>query len=313
MKTLIIDPLSHLFSELVTRKSLSEYFYTENIPAQEVEIIIIKTFTCVDEDFLKNYPKLKLIIRAGSGYDNIDLATARKNGVYVCNTPETNVIPAYEHTISLIFLLLKQHQKGKYNLFHHKWKEDLPRNWELQDLKALVVGVGRIGNRVARFLLNQGAQVQGVDPYLTPSEWQECGINKVSYVEGLKWCNLISYHCPLTSETKDYFSHETLNSLLEPAWLINTARGGIINDEALLKGLQEGKILGAGLDVFRKEPNPDLPYRDFANVYLTPHTGAYTINAPRRMTEEILQVWEAFVFHNRLLNEVKEYPPVEHR
>ncbi len=307
MKTLIVDPLAARFGELVEQNNYQQYFLTNGFQPEEIEIAVVKTFTRVDEGFLQKYPNLKLIIRAGSGYDNIDLEATRSRNVIVCNTPDANVIAAFEHTISLILALIKGHRPGMRNLEEKTWKEGLPRNWEISDLRVLIVGVGRIGNRVAGFLQRMGAEVRGVDPYLTQEEWQQKRVKEITYQKGIKWCNLISYHCPLTTETENYFNKQTLQSLIQPVWLINTARGGIINEEVLLQGLQEGKILGAGLDVFVNEPQPELPYRNFENIYLTPHTGAFTNKAQHRLAEEIIHIWEAFVFHKRIINEVKSY------
>jgi D-3-phosphoglycerate dehydrogenase len=305
LKTLIIDELSEYFDNLVIERGLSDYFYRDIPNPDDIGIIIVKTFTKVDSALLKKYPRLKMIIRAGTGYDNIDLEEAGKRGVVVCNTPEANVMAAFEQTLSFVFALLKQHQLGKANLQKRRWKEGHCLNLEIGDLKALIVGVGRIGSRVARFLREFGAEVYGVDPYLTTDEWREREAHHVNYQEGLKLCNLITYHCPLKAETEDYFSEATLKQLTHPVWLINTARGGIVNEQALLKGLKEGMILGAGLDVFEDEPDPQIPFGDFDNVYMTPHTGAYTAAARRRMAVELLKVWEAFIFHQRVINEVK--------
>jgi len=305
LKTLIVDELSEYFDKLVRERGLAEHFYRELANPDDVGIVIIKTFTRVDSAFLDRFPQLRMIIRAGTGYDNIDLEETEKKGIVVCNTPNANVNAAFEQTLSFIFALIKQHQLGKNNLQKRRWKEGHPLNPEIADLKALVVGVGRIGRRVARFLQEFDAEVYGVDPYLTVEEWKERGVKSITYTEGLKICNLITYHCPLTAETKNYFSAGTLQQLTQPVWLINTARGGIVNEEALLKGLKEKIILGAGLDVFENEPDPLIPFADFDNVCLTPHTGAYTEAARKRMAAELLEVWEAFVFHQRVINEVK--------
>ncbi len=306
MKTLVIDPLADSFWELVESKKLGKYFTAGNFPDQQIESVIIKTFTKVDEEFLNRFPKLRMIIRAGTGYDNIDLAAAKKRNIIVCNTPQANVLPAVEHTISFIFALLKQHQTGKQNIIDRKWKEEHLFNREISDLKTLIVGVGRIGSRVASLLQQLGAEVYGVDPYLTRSQWQQRGVKDISYREGLAWCNLITYHCPLTSETRNYFSGESLRMLKQPVYIVNTARGGVVDEKAILHGIEQGKILGAGLDVFLQEPNPQLSFAEYNNVYLTPHTGAYTLKARQRLSEEIIRVWLTYVTTGKVINEILE-------
>jgi len=302
MLTYVTDQQSDFFWKQVEKEDLREYFVTSVTDNRAVKIAIIKTYTHVDANFLDCYPDLKLIIRAGTGFDNIDLRETSARGIIVCNTPEANAKATFEHTLSFILSLIKQQQKSKANVIAEKWKDNLDWNVEIGDLRLLVVGVGRIGTKVAQTMQSLGARVWGVDPYLSDEEWLTKEIEKTTYEKGIKLSNMISYHCPLTCETRDYFSGDTLNTLENPLWLINTARGGIINENALAKGLESGKILGAGLDVFEMEPLPKIPFAHQSNVYITPHTGAYTEAAKKRITLEIIKVWKSFVLDKNPLN-----------
>ncbi len=302
MRTFVVDEMPLEFWDLVEKEGLSQYFFKECGISALVDAVIIKTPTKVDKDFLSNFPNLMFIIRAGTGFDNINLNLTTEYGITVCNTPESNSVSAFEHTISLILALIKQLPKSTNNVKKGKWKNGLDYNVEISDIKALIVGVGRIGTKTASFLKSMGAIVYGVDPYLSEKELIARNTIPVTYEEGLKFCNLISFHCPLTSETIDYFSEQTVTLLKKPIWLINTARGGIVNEQALFSGLQSGIILGAGLDVYDHEPNPVLPFQNCENIILTPHTGAYTKSAKLRINREVIAVWKSYVINNKAVN-----------
>ena len=182
MKTYVAEAMPDHFWQIIKENSWTDYFTDQ--PSDDIRIVIIRTNTVADADFFSQFPKLKLLIRAGTGFDNIDMQEAVKRGVQACNTPEANSISAYEHTISFIFALLKQHKIGMQNLLNENWKNGLQNNWEISDLKALIVGVGRVGTRVAQALQYFGADVKGVDPYIKKSDWNEKGITDTIYKEG---------------------------------------------------------------------------------------------------------------------------------
>jgi D-3-phosphoglycerate dehydrogenase len=246
-----------------------------------------------------------MIIRAGTGFDNIDVNYAENRNIHVCNTPDANAICAFEHTLSFILSMIKQHRIANENMTLGKWKADLNSNWEMSDLKALIVGVGRVGTRVANALKYFGARVKGVDPYLTDVDWQNKKVTSIIYKEGLKWCNLVSFHCPLNNETKNYFDDSVMDLTSNPIWLINTARGGIISLTSVKKGLENSKILGFATDVYSQEPSGELEISRFKNALLSPHIGSFTKKAKERLSQETLAVWKAFVFQNAILNPVQ--------
>lgn len=306
MKTLIFENFPDLFWKMVLENQWDQYFF--DIARQDIrtdaEIALIRTNTLLDNRTIDSMPNLRMIIRAGSGYDNIAISYARGKGICVCTTPEANAIAAFEHTITLIMALLKSIYPSREAVITGTWKKTLNPNWEITDLRALIVGMGRIGTRVARFLISNGAAVKGVDPFLSRSEWQKRNIENTDYEKGLQWCNLISYHCPLTSATVDYFSSSALMVLANPVWLINTARGRIVNWQALKSGLDDGRILGAALDVYPQEPYTAEKFLRRDNVLLSPHSAAMTERAKKRMVEETLRVWADFVFKKQTLCEV---------
>ncbi|MBT3755619.1 MAG: hypothetical protein HOG24_05015 [Candidatus Cloacimonetes bacterium] len=304
MKTLVIEPMPDLFWEEIRKKGWDNHF-TEDINSnKEIEIIIIRTKTDFNIDRFAEFPNLKMIIRAGSGFDNVDIIEAKKKNVIVCNTPEANAFSAFEQTLSFIFALIKQHQICKDRILKSNWEKDFMPNWEMSDLKVLIVGVGRVGTRVAHTLQSLGAQVKGVDPYLSKSEWKHKNIEPLIYKEGLKWCNMVTFHCPLTGKTENYFNEEVLNIINNPVWLVNTSRGKVINESAVLSGLSNGDIVGFASDVFSEEPWEVKKFAYNSNVILSPHVGAFTNKAKIRMSLEALNVWSAFVNMHHVMNEI---------
>lgn len=309
MKTLVIEKMPKLFWELVKKQNLTQMkscLQPDNYSEKyTVEAIIMRTHVQADRPFIDKFPNLKLIIRAGSGFDNIDVRYALSKNIQVCNTPEANVQSAFEHTVNFIFSICKNQKIQEANLLKGKWKSGLDYNLEISDLKILVVGVGRIGTKVAQFFQNFGAEVKGCDPYLTDEEWQEKNIAEIDYENGLMWCNLVTYHCPLTKETEEYFSFSELEILHNPLAIVNTARGKVLNLSAIYDGLSNGKIFATAIDVFPEEPfQLDEKFRDFGSLFVSPHAGAFTQKAKNRMSLETITVWREFVFHQKALSPV---------
>ncbi|MCD4819993.1 MAG: hypothetical protein K8S23_15015 [Candidatus Cloacimonetes bacterium] len=307
MKTLILEAMPNTFWQEIHKKNWEKYFiFEENYDPLEIEIIIIRTYTFFNQQLFEKYPNLKFLIRAGTGVDNIDFIQGKKREVLICNTPEANSISAFEHTMSLIFSLLKNISQSKKVILNNKWRDVLSSNWEIGDLKALAIGVGRVGKRVADTLNYLGASVKCVDPYLKDDFWKSNRLEKTTYSEGLKWCNLLTFHCPLTQETRHYFSEKSLKKLKNPIWLVNASRGSVVEEKAIKIGLSNNKLLGVGLDVYTQEPFAAEKWCEQENVFLTPHMGAYTESAKERMSIETLQVWSDYVFENRKSSNIDE-------
>jgi len=303
MKTFVLEPMPDLFWKEIKHNNWQTYFTDIK---KKSEIVIIRTQTQFDKKMYHEFPKMKMIIRAGSGFDNVDISEAKKHNIIVCNTPNANAYSAYEHTLSFIFALIKQHQESKDQILKGNWKHKLRSNWEISDLKILVVGVGRVGTLVCDTLKSLGAEVRGVDPYLTVSDWEKKNVDKTTFKEGLKWCNTISFHCPLTKETHSYFNIEVMNKLKNPIWLINTSRGKVVDESAVIEGLNSTKLLGFATDVFIQEPWQIKDYANNSNVIVTPHMGAYTKKAKDRMSLETIDVWSNYVFNQKIVSEVDE-------
>jgi D-3-phosphoglycerate dehydrogenase / 2-oxoglutarate reductase len=307
MHTLVLEKMPKQFWEELEKRGISQWFTSDNLLFSEnIEIIIIRTKTIFNESYFKRFPNLKLVIRAGTGVDNIDLESAKKYNVAITHTPNANALSAFEQAISFIFSLIKQQNQMKQAVLSKEWKTAIQPNLEMSDIKALVIGVGRVGTRVAQLLQQLGASVKGVDPYLTDDDWNTKQVESTTYVSGLKWCNLLTFHCPLTEDTKYYFSVPTLKLLSNPIYLINTARGAVVEENALTEGLNSGILTGIALDVFEEEPWEPSAFADLPHVLLSPHVGAYTEAAKRRLVEETVETWIEFVEKN-LISAIIKY------
>jgi len=303
--TLVMDDMPDLFWKLVQEKGYEEYFTQDNLLfSEDIELIILRTKSVIKETHFKRFPNLKCIIRAGSGYDNIDVKKAKDYGVTVQNTPEANIQSAFEHTIGLLFALIKNHKQHNKSVLENKWRNGIARNLEVSDLRVLVVGLGRVGSRVAKLLKLLGAEVKFVDPYIDFRVWKEKGIDSITYEEGLNWANLVSYHCPLYQQTQHYFDNQSLD-FVDKIFLLNVARGGIIDIDAVVKGIEQGKILGAGIDVMEAEPWTCEGWEDNSKIIMTPHTGSMTKKAKDRLSVDCFDVWSQFNFQAKIKHPIK--------
>jgi D-3-phosphoglycerate dehydrogenase len=303
--TLVLDAMPDLFWQIVEDKGMSAYFTKENLVfSEDIEILILRTKSVITESHYKRFPNLKCIIRAGSGYDNIDVKKADDYGITVQNTPLANVQSAFEHTIGFLFSLIKNHKQHNLSVLDNKWREGIVSNLEISDLRVLVVGIGRVGSLVAKFLTSCGAEVKFVDPYVEVKAWIELGIEPISYEEGLAWANLVTYHCPLYKQTKHYFDKHSLN-YLKNIYLLNVSRGGVVDVDAVVEGIEKKKILGAGIDVMESEPWQCEGWENIPQLIMTPHTGAYTEKAKNRLSRDCFEVWSDFNFRNIAKHPIK--------
>ncbi len=246
----------------------------------EAEVALIRSRTKIDEAFLQEAKKLKLVISATSGIDHMDWQLAKTKNVICCHTPEANTESTAQLTISHILNLYRQILPATKNTKQGNWREELVRTRTLQGQTLGVVGLGRIGSRVAEIAQVLGMKIVGYDPYISEGYWQKNNIEKLSFIELLRVADAVTFHTPLTSETKHMMAYPTLRLMLPHAFLINCARGAIIDNQELLVALNENVLAGAALDVLEKEP-PDKnnALLKHPKLLLTPHIGAWTDQA----------------------------------
>lgn len=265
----------------------------------QYDALIVRSATKVTAEVIERGTNLKVIGRAGIGVDNIDLDAATRRGIIVVNTPESNNISTAEHTIALMLALSRNIPSAHMKLKEGVWIRSAFKGVELYDKTVVVMGMGRIGSIVAARLKRFGMKVLGYDPYISDSKFEKLGVEKIANVEeAMKRADFITLHLPKTSETMGIIGERELSVAKPDLRIVNCARGGLIDEKALYNALKEGKIAGAALDVYEKEPKEggifDSLFMDLDNVILTPHLGATTAEAQENVGEAIAsQVSEA--------------------
>jgi len=241
------------------------------------DVAITRSSTDVDEKFLARADKLKAIIRAGVGVDNVDIPGCSKLGIVVMNVPTANTIAAVELTMTHMMSCARKFPYAHNNLkLDRVWRRQDWYGTELKDKKLGIIGFGNIGSRVGKRAKAFEMDVIAYDPYISPSKATDLDIDYTTDFEDILLCDIITIHTPKTDETKDMIRTEEIARMKDGVILINCARGGLYNEAALLEGLTNGKIAMAGIDVFDKEPATDHPFLDLDNVTVTPHLGANT-------------------------------------
>lgn len=255
-------------ARVVINENKSKKYLLELI--KDADAILVDT-TILDEEIFTTSKKLKVVVEYGIGVDNIDLVSATKNGVMVCNTPDVIIREVAEHTIGLMFALFRCIPNATIDVTRKGiWDFNLYQPKLLMGSTWGIIGLGRIGRTVAEIALNLGFKVLAND--IKKPKDSVSGITLVPFDNLLQNSDIISLHVPLISDTKDLIGEGTLKLIKKDAYLINVSRGGIVNEIALAKALDEGRIKGAALDVLESEP-PEVghPLFEYPNVIITPH------------------------------------------
>ena len=270
----------------------------------EVAGILLRTAR-LSNDVLSCCKKLKIISRHGVGYDNVDLNFLSQQNIALGITSTSNAVSVAEHVLtSFLYLSKNIHlsdkltREGKFND-----KSSLPNFFELYQKNIVIFGFGRIGKAVAKRCLGFEANVYVYDPFVSKDVIEENNCKVVDKIEGLKIADYITIHLPLNADTKNFIDEQELSVMKKTSIVVNTARGGIINEASLVNALQNKKILGAGLDVFEKEPpDENHPLFNLDNVILSPHNAALTIECRKRMAIESAENIAFFLLDNKKLN-----------
>ena len=250
-----------------------------------VDALLVRSATSVTAESIANATQLKVIGRAGAGVDTIDVDAATARGIAVMNAPDGNTLAAAEHAISLLFALARHIPKADAGMKAGQWPKAGLTGFELEGKKLGVIGLGRIGSTVARKAQGIGMDVAAYDPFLPAGAAGRGSVPMKSLEELLAKADIITLHIPRTKETTNLLSEARLRSMKKGAYLINAARGGLVDEDALLKLLEEGHLAGAALDTFVTEPLPaDSKLRGNAKLILTPHLGASTSEAQQAVS-----------------------------
>lgn len=250
--------------------------------------LIVRSDTTVSNSLIARSPMLRVIARAGTGVDNVDLAAATRLGVAVLNAPGANTVSAAEHTFALLMALLRKIPLAAQSMRAGEWDRRRFAGSELRGKTMGLVGLGRVGVHVATIARAFGMTVVACDPYLPEERAQQLRVELLRLEELLPRADVVSLHLPLSDETRHLLNRPRFALVKPRAILVNTARGGLIDDDALLEALEHGRLAGAALDVFDPEPlPPDSPLRRCDRVLLTPHLAASTSEAQERVAQEI--------------------------
>lgn len=244
--------------------------------------ILIRSATQVDKDVLSHAKKLKVIARAGVGLDNVDIKAATEAGVMVVNAPTSNIISAAELTCGHILSLARHIPAAHVSLAQGEWKRSAFTGTELYEKTIGIVGLGRIGALIAARMQSFDSKVIAYDPYITSARAQQLGVQLVTFDELIAQSDFITIHMPKTPETTGMIGKKQFKAMKNTAYVINVARGGLIDEDALYEALTKNEIAGAGLDVFTTEPPVDSPLLGLPNVLTTPHLGASTDEAQEK-------------------------------
>jgi D-3-phosphoglycerate dehydrogenase len=248
----------------------------------EASAVLIRSATQMDSEAISAAKNLKVIARAGVGLDNVDVKAATAAGVMVVNAPTSNIISAAELTVGHILSLARHIPAAHGALAQGQWKRSKYTGVELYEKTIGIIGLGRIGALITARMQSFGTKIVAYDPYVTASRAQQLGVTLVSLEELLAQADFITIHMPRTPETTGMISTEQFALMKPTAFIVNVARGGLIDEDALFAALKSGRIAGAGLDVFVTEPPTDSPLLALENVIVTPHLGASTDEAQEK-------------------------------
>jgi D-3-phosphoglycerate dehydrogenase len=245
----------------------------------DADAVLIRSATQVDAEALAAAPRLKVVARAGIGLDNVDVPAATARGVMVVNAPQSNVVSAAEQAVALLLACARNIAPANAALKQGKWERSKWTGVEVGDKTVGVVGLGRIGVLFAQRMSAFGTRLIAYDPYISSSRAAQIGVRLVTLDELLTESDFISIHLPKTPETVGLIGKEQLALCKPTVRIINAARGGLVDEQALADALASGQVAGAGIDVFATEPCTDSPLFGFDSVVVSPHLGASTVEA----------------------------------
>ncbi len=257
--------------------------------AHDADVLIVRSRTHIPARVINALPELKIIARAGAGLDNIDVSTARARGIQVINAPDANTLAVAEHTLGLMIALARHIPAADASMKQGKWEKKRFLGSLLEGKTLGIIGFGRIGRQVARRAAAFGMRIVVNQPRLTPELALAEGVTPYDLYDLLEMADFVSLHVPKRPENIGLIGKEELARMRKDAYLINTARGGIVDEVALLDALNSGHLAGAALDVFENEPHPNLDLVRHPRVIATPHLGASTQESQRNAAVTIAE------------------------
>ncbi|MCX7862818.1 MAG: NAD(P)-binding domain-containing protein [Bacteroidales bacterium] len=310
MNFLIVDKVHPILVEILNKHYIQCDIY-ENIDynkafdiIENYEGLIIRSKFKVDEVLIKRAKKLKIIGRVGSGMENIDVEFAEKSGIVCFNSPEGNRNAVAEHAVGLVLNLLNNICKSFNEIKQGIWLREANRGIELRDKTVGIIGFGNTGSQFAKKLVSFECRILAYDKY--KSGFANSFVSEVTLKDIQQYADIISFHVPLTSETKHYLNNTFIDACAKPFYVINTSRGSVVNTQHLYEALIKKKILGAALDVieyedltFESSSFPEVFYKliELPNVIVTPHIAGWTHESYKLLSEVLAHKIVAFIAH----------------
>lgn len=313
VKVLVADPISEVGIELLAGHPSISVDVKTGLSAEELlavvgdyDGLVVRSQTKVSKEVLLAAGRLKIVGRAGVGVDNIDRNAATEAGVVVMNTPTGNTISTAEHAFSLLLSLARNTPQAHASVIAGKWERKAYQGVELNGKRLAIVGMGRIGVEFAKRALAFGMDIVAYDPFLTPTRANTLKVELADSVNAaLTGADVVTLHVPLTDETRHVLNAERLSLMNKGALVINCARGGLVDEEALNQALEDGHVGGAALDVFEVEPPPaKYALFDHEKVVFTPHLGASTAEAQENVGIQVAQQMLKFFDDGSISNAV---------
>ncbi len=292
MRILVAEPVAREGVELLRahhevdeRAGLTRTEYAALLP--DYDALVVRSQVQVDAELIAAGSRLVVIGRAGVGVDNVDLDAATRAGIVVVNAPTGNTIAAAEHTLALLYALARRVAAADASVRRGEWKRSQFTGVELRGKTLGIVGLGKIGQAIAKRARAMEMTVLAVDPFVSAEQAALHGVELVEFDELLPRADAITLHVPLSRSTRGLIGGDELARMKPGAFVLNVARGGVVDEAALAAALHEGRIGGAGIDVFEQEPPVGSPLLDAPNTVLTPHLGASTAEAQVLVAEEV--------------------------
>jgi D-3-phosphoglycerate dehydrogenase len=270
----------------------------------EYDAMVVRSRTQVTADLLQNAQRLKVIGRAGTGVDNIDVAAASTRGILVMNTPGANATAAAEHALAMMLALSRHIPQATQSMREGRWEKKRFMGTELNQQTLGVIGLGRIGSIVADRALGLKMEVIGYDPYISPEAAAIRGVEWVPLDQLLARADFITLHTSFTKDTQNLINRDSLQRMKRGVRIINCARGGLIDEAALYEAVVSGQVAGAALDVFAQEPPTANPLLSLENVIFTPHLGASSYQAQVNVAKAIASQIADYLLHGIIRNAI---------
>ncbi len=276
--------LNHV-TEVDDRKGITAEELLSEI--SDYDAVIVRGRTKITKKVINRAKKLKVVGRCGVGVDNIDLQAAKEDGITVVNAPGATTKSVAELTMGLIFSIAREIPRADEGMKKGKWLKKELIGVELDKKSLGIIGYGRIGSMVGKIAVSAGMRINAFDLFLTPETTQVDGGELMPFDEVIKKSDFITIHTPLTKTTRNLINDETISKMKDGVFIICAARGGIIDENALLDGLNSGKVAGAALDVYASEPPANQELINHPKVIATPHIGGQTANAQKQASIDI--------------------------